>query len=120
MSQVKSNGNRSTELKILALFKGNRITGWRRKYTLFGKPDFVFPKQRVAMFVDGCFWHGHPTKCRMPATNTEYWERKISRNQARDREVNQTLKKKGWKIVRVWEDCINKPSTLFKIRKALQ
>ena len=120
MAQVKSNDNKSTEIKMLALLRENKITGWRRKYRIFGKPDFAFPKHHVAVFVDGCFWHGHPQKCRMPATNKEYWENKILRNKTRDRLVNQALRKKGWNVLRVWEDCIMKPSTIGKLRKALQ
>ena len=59
MWQVKSGGNKSTELKLINLFKGYRIKGWRRNYKIYGKPDFVSPKKKVAIFVDGCFWHGH-------------------------------------------------------------
>ena len=55
MRKVKSNGNKSTELKLITFFKANKIKGWRRNYKLFGKPDFTFPKNRVAIFVDECF-----------------------------------------------------------------
>lgn len=119
MAQVKSNGNKSTEIHLRAALRENGIIGWRRTYPLFGKPDFVFPKNRVALFVDGCFWHGHPTKCRIPKTNREYWKMKISRNKQRDRLVNDTLRKKGWKVVRIWEDSIKKPSTISRLRKVL-
>lgn len=74
MAQVKSSGNRSTEAGLAAVMRERRITGWRRKYPLYGKPDFVFPKNRVVVFVDGCFWHGHPQKCRMPKANRAYLE----------------------------------------------
>lgn len=119
MSQVKSGGNRSTEMCLLAVLREQGITGWRRKYPLYGKPDFVFPKARVAVFVDGCFWHGHPQKCRMPKTNRAYWMKKIARNIARDRQVTRLLKEKGWKVIRIWEDCIQKPATVRRLRKAL-
>lgn len=119
MAQVKSDGNRSTETRLIALLRGNAITGWRRRYPLHGKPDFVFPKSRVAVFVDGCFWHGHRTKCRMPKANRAYWERKISRNVARDRLITRALREKGWKVVRIWEDSVQKPSTLRRLRKVL-
>ena len=69
MAQVKSKGNRSTEFSLIAAFRRERMSGWRRSYPLFGKPDFVFPAAKVAVFVDGCFWHGHPNKCRMPKAN---------------------------------------------------
>jgi len=91
MARVKSDGNKSTEMSLMALLREARITGWRRRYPLFGKPDFVFPKRRVAVFVDGYFWHGHPRKCRMPHANREYWMNKIARNVARDKPVTCTL-----------------------------
>lgn len=69
MALVKSTGNRSTEASLIAVLRANRISGWRRNYPLYGKPDLVFPSQRIAIFVDGCFWHGHSTKCRMPEDN---------------------------------------------------
>ena len=119
MAQVKSSGNRSTEGELIAVLRENRVIGWRRKYPLYGKPDFVFPKARVAVFVDGCFWHGHPQKCRVPLANRSYWARKIARNVARDRHVTRTLREKGWKVVRIWEDTIREPLTLTRLRKAL-
>ena len=119
MAQVKSGGNRSTETCLIAVLREHAITGWRRRYPLDGKPDFVFPTAHVAVFVDGCFWHGHPRKCRMPQTHRAYWERKIARNVARDRHVTRVLQEKGWKVVRIWEDSVNKPSTVTRLRKAL-
>lgn len=111
MAQIKSSGNRSTEKILAAVFHTHGITGWRRSYPLFGKPDFVFPSQRVAVFVDGCFWHGHPRNCRIPMTNRAYWQKKIAHNITRDRIVNGTLKKKGWKVIRIWENSVEKPKT---------
>ena len=119
MAQVKSTGNKSTEMNLIAVLRENRIKGWRRTYPLFGKPDFVFREKKVVVFVDGCFWHGHPTKCRIPDTNRKYWEMKISRNTERDRLVTATLRKKGWNVIRIWEDSIKKPSTISRLRKAL-
>lgn len=119
MSRVKSSGNRSTELELITLLRKNGIKGWRRRYPLIGSPDFVFPKSKVAVFVDGYFWHGHPQKCRIPNTNKSYWEQKIARNVTRDRLVTRALREKGWAVIRIWEDAINKPATLTKLRKAL-
>ncbi len=118
MAQVKSTGNRSTEMLLVAALREQGITGWRRSYPLFGKPDLAFPRKRVAVFVDGCFWHGHPRKCRVPKANRSYWLRKISRNVARDRLVTRTLRGKGWKVIRIWEDSVQKPSTMTRLRKA--
>ena len=59
MRKVKSQKNKSTELRLIDILKQNGITGWKRKYPVTGHPDFVFLKEKVAVFVDGCFWHGH-------------------------------------------------------------
>jgi DNA mismatch endonuclease (patch repair protein) len=103
MRQVKSNCNKSTELKLIALFKTNKIKGWRRNYPLFGKPDFTFPSIRVVIFVDGCFWHGHNCRNTTPKDNADYWSQKIERNRNRDKEVTRILKEKGWDVIRLWE-----------------
>ena len=68
-----------------------------------GKPDFVFPKPRLAVFVDGCFWHGCPKHATWPKTNRAFWRKKIARNRARDREVGHALRRMGWRVIRVWE-----------------
>jgi DNA mismatch endonuclease (patch repair protein) len=103
MSKIRSQGNKSTELRLIKLMRLKRIKGWRRNYPLLGKPDFVFPNQRIAIFVDGCFWHGC-TRCYIqPKTNEEYWVTKRITNRKRDRLVNRTLKKQGWYVFRVWE-----------------
>jgi DNA mismatch endonuclease, patch repair protein len=67
------------------------------------RPDIVFSRRRVAVFVDGCFWHGCPEHCRMPGTNVEYWEAKIGRNRARDQRNDAALGAEGWRVVRLWE-----------------
>lgn len=103
MRKVKSTRNKSTELKLIQIFKVHKITGWRRTFRLFGKPDFVFPKQRVVVFVDGCFWHGHDCRNTKPKENQEYWQRKIERNNKRDSEVTKTLIDKNWCVIRLWE-----------------
>lgn len=120
MAQVKSKGNKSTEQLLVSVLRSSKITGWRRAYPLFGKPDFVFPKYRVAVFVDGLFWHGHPTKCRLPGTNKQYWIKKIQHNKVRDRYVSKMLREKGWSVIRIWEDAVRKTRTLHRIREALK
>jgi DNA mismatch endonuclease (patch repair protein) len=105
MSRIRASGNRDTELRLIKIFRAARIVGWRRNAKLFGKPDFVFPKQRVAVFVDGCFWHRHPG-CKFaytPKSRAEFWLRKFDNNIARDKLVTRTLRRAGWKIVRIWE-----------------
>lgn len=120
MSRVRGKGNRATEQKLIDLFRKNGFKGWRRNYPLFGKPDFVFPKERIAVFVDGEFWHGHPRRGQIPKTNTDFWVEKIRRNKRRDRLVNKTLKGKGWIVVRIWQCELNDSRWLGKIRKAFR
>src|ERR1700732_5106789 len=89
MSRIRASGNRDTERRMIALFRTARITGWRRNAKLFGKPDFVFPRQRVAIFVDGCFWHRH-SGCKFsytPKSRLEFWLSKFKKNIQRDRLV---------------------------------
>ena len=103
MARIRSRGNMATELRMIALFRAEGITGWRRGARLFGKPDFVFRRERVVVFVDGCFWHGCPKHATLPAGNRAFWKAKFARNAARDREVTRTLRKAGWRVLRVWE-----------------
>ena len=65
--------------------------------------DLIFPRERVAVFVDGCFWHGCPKHATWPQRNSEFWRAKIEGNQRRDRETDEMLKQEGWLSVRVWE-----------------
>lgn len=119
MKAVKSTGNKSTEEKILNIFKKHKIIGWRRKYKVVGNPDYVFPKKKVAVFVDGCFWHGHDCRNTRPDDNKDYWEKKRNRNIARDIEVNELLTKKGWTVIRIWECELKKDNILDKLSQLL-
>lgn len=120
MSRIRGKGNKSTELALASAFRRARISGWRRhvsirielgprvakrvgKTLLIVKPDFVFKRQRLAVFVDGCFWHQCPLHSKVPESNREFWERKLARNVERDRFHDRELKKAGWKVVRFWE-----------------
>ncbi|MCR4315541.1 MAG: very short patch repair endonuclease [Planctomycetes bacterium] len=111
MKAVKSRGNASTELKLIEYFQESNIKGWSRSFPLIGNPDFVFAKFKVAVFVDGCFWHGCKKHCRMPKSNTTYWEKKIERNAAHDSTINKNLDGKGWKVIRLWEHELSKRPT---------
>jgi DNA mismatch endonuclease (patch repair protein) len=95
---------------VIAIFRSRGIKGWRRHQALPGKPDFVFRRERLAVFVDGCFWHGCPSHLRMPASNVAYWNAKIARNMARDRRVNGELRRAGWTVVRIWEHALSEPN----------
>lgn len=82
-----------------------RINGFS---SLPGKPDIVFPKQKIAIFVDGCFWHGCPIHGHIPKSREEYWEPKIERNKKRDIESNAKLSEMDWHVMRVWEHSLRK------------
>jgi DNA mismatch endonuclease, patch repair protein len=109
MAAIRSRGNKATELKLVSILRAARITGWRRHQPLSGRPDFVFRRQRLAIFVDGCFWHGCPRHCRMPLGNRQYWQRKIARNIARDRAVKRLLQSRGWQVLRIWGHALASP-----------
>jgi len=104
MKANKPKGNKSTELKLIQLFKQLGLKGWRRNYKIAGcKPDFVFHNKRIAVFADGCFWHGHNCRNLTPKQNSEYWQKKIENNRIRDKQIDERLERKGWKVIRVWE-----------------
>jgi DNA mismatch endonuclease, patch repair protein len=122
MSHVRYRGNRSTEIALLSIFRTEHITGWRRHLRIFGNPDFVFRKERVTIFVDGCFWHGCPTHGACPASNREFWLRKLARNRQRDCLVDRMLQAKGWTVLRVWEhelESRNRARLLRRLENAL-
>src|SRR4030042_6350856 len=103
MASVKSRNSKSTEVRFISIIKDKGITGWRRNYMLTGKPDFVFPRLKIAVFLDGCFWHGCLSHCRMPSSNINYWNKKIEKNKIRDKKITKALKMKGWQVIRIWE-----------------
>ena len=103
MRKVKSSGNKSTEIKLIQYFKNHHITGWRRHYSVKGHPDFVFVDRRIAIFVDGCFWHGHDCRNTRPADNADYWKKKRQRNVEHDRVVTAMFEQRGWTVIRIWE-----------------
>ena len=122
MSHIRGAGNKDTELRLIRIFRAHGITGWRRRRTVFGKPDFVFLNERLALFVDGCFWHGCPRHGTKPKQNAKFWREKIARNQARDRLVTRTLHARGWRTLRVWEHELphkNEKRLLARLRRAL-
>jgi DNA mismatch endonuclease (patch repair protein) len=103
MSRIRSRGNKDTELALAKLLRRHGITGWRRHQPVFGKPDFIFRKARLAVFVDGCFWHGCPKHATKPANNRAFWQRKLMSNRRRDLLVSRTLRTRGWRVLRIWE-----------------
>lgn len=147
MSRIRSRGNEDTELALMRVFRAHGITGWRRQRSLALKvpssrfkvpsstarreprptgrvrPDFVFPKLRLAVFVDGCFWHGCPQHATKPRNNAAFWRKKFAANRARDGLVTRSLRKAGWRVLRIWEHELarkNEARLVARLRKALE
>lgn len=122
MKAVRSKGNKSTEQRLIQLLKENHITGWRRNYDVKGHPDFVFLKQKIAIFVDGCFWHGHDCRNTRPKDNGEYWVKKRERNMKHDNEITELFESRSWTVLRIWECELtkkNQHSALCRLQEAL-
>jgi DNA mismatch endonuclease Vsr len=104
MRAIKGQNNRTTELRLRLALARSRIKGWTlRPKTILGNPDFWFAEERVAVFVDGCFWHGCPACNHAPKVNSAYWRAKFERNAARDSSITQKLRSEGIEVVRFWE-----------------
>ena len=103
MSRIRGKGNRSTEIKFIEALRRGGLKGWRRNSSLPGRPDFVFSARRVAIFLDGCFWHACPKHYRPPTTNVAFWKEKIARNKWRDRKAGAEVRSAGWTVLRIWE-----------------
>jgi DNA mismatch endonuclease (patch repair protein) len=118
MASIHSSGNTTTELPLSRLLNAADLKGYRKHWHVAGKPDFAWPARKIALFVDGCFWHG--CRCKhLPRTNTKFWRNKIETNMRRDRRVAQSLRRAGWKVLRIKECAVGKPSTLTRIAKAV-
>ena len=117
MQAVKGKGTK-LERHLFSMLAGMGLSGWKKNVSdIVGKPDVAFVSERVAIFVDGCFWHGCPY-CRrvLPETNREYWEHKIKRNVALARSHNRRLRKEGWTVIRIWEHEVSQSANAGKIR----
>lgn len=104
MAAIRSKGNKSTEVALRFRMVRAGIRGWRtHARDLPGRPDFVFDALKLAVFVDGCYWHGCPKCGHIPSQNRPYWSRKIEGNQTRDKRVRARLRRQGWSVIRIWE-----------------
>jgi DNA mismatch endonuclease (patch repair protein) len=145
MSRIRGRGNKDTELALARLLRRHGIAGWRRQITLSVrssrreearsknqktngassrrllrvKVDFVFRQVRLALFVDGCFWHGCPQHATWPAHRAAWWRSKIEGNQARDALVTRTLRRAGWRVLRVWEHTLRRATKSRKHQEGL-
>lgn len=121
MRAVQGKGT-GLERRLWAMLAGMGLCGWRRNPEgILGNPDVVFETERVALFVDGCFWHGCPhCQRKLPQTNAEYWERKIRRNVERDKKNSQALLDEGWTLVRIWEHELESEQSRATLRVSLR
>ncbi|CCF86130.1 very short patch repair endonuclease [Nitrolancea hollandica] len=122
MARVRSTGNRSTEGRVEAALVSSGISGWEKHpRDIPGKPDFFFDRYRLALFIDGCFWHGCP-KCqrRMPKARAEFWQAKIEGNRQRDRRVRRKLWSRGYHVMRVWEHDLNRDTWLRRLQAMMR
>jgi DNA mismatch endonuclease (patch repair protein) len=128
MSRIRSRGNKDSEVALVKLFRLHKITGWRRHFQLRVtsksrtsprpspqrgeqvrvRPDFVFLKLKFALFVDGCFWHCCPQHGTQPKGNRAFWKNKFAVNIARDLLVTKTLRRSGWRLLRIWEHDLHR------------
>ncbi len=122
MSRIRSRDTKP-EIRLRKYLSGCGLRGYRLNSKLPGKPDIVFSRQRVAVFIDGCFWHGCPS-CgdgRAPLSNTDYWNAKRAANQARDQRRTRELEQTGWTVLRMWEHEVMKKTEecVLRIERAL-
>lgn len=121
MSKIRSKGNQSTEIRVESALRGLLITGWEKHPRgVIGTPDFFFPDAKLAVFVNGCFWHGC-RKCsrNLPQRRREFWLAKLEQNMRRDRRVLRQLRRLGFRTVTVWEHSLRTDHWLGRIRRAL-
>lgn len=113
MSRIRSN-NTKPELILKSILDG-RIFRYQPKY-ITGKPDFASKKRKIAIFVDGCFWHGCKKCKNIPKNNKIFWSNKIKRNKKRDKEINKKLKDEGYKVFRFWEHSVRKNPSKIAVK----
>ena len=106
MGRIRGRGNESTEKLLARLLRAANLAGWRRHAAVPGRPDFVFRREKVAIFVDGCFWHGCPKHFQAPKARAEFWRTKIDGNKLRDLRVSRLLRQRGWFVIRIWEHAL--------------
>lgn len=117
MSNIRSKDTK-IELMLARALRREKVYFARHCRSIHGKPDFVFRRKKIAVFVDSDFWHGHPSRYVMPKSNRKYWNGKIARNRQRDRSVNSHLRRNDWKVIRIWEHDFKKKPEL-SIRRIL-
>jgi DNA mismatch endonuclease (patch repair protein) len=112
----------SPEMTIRRMLYARGIRGYRIHYKITGKPDIVFTKQKIAIFIDGCYWHKCPQCFQEPKTNRDFWMEKINGNVERDKRVSAELTDNGWTVLRFWEHEVKKDpeSVVNRIAESIQ
>lgn len=118
MASVRSKGNTTTEMPLGRLLWANGLRGYRKHWPVTGRPDFAWPSLQVAVFVDGCFWHGCSCKY-LPRSNRAFWRAKMETNVRRDRAVSRRLRRQGWAVVRVKECRLYAKATISRISNVI-
>ncbi len=106
MRNIRSTGTKPEKI-IMNELKRERIFFKCYDKNIIGKPDIVFSKRKIAVFIDSDFWHGHPKRFIMPKTNVKYWSEKILKNKARDKKITNRLRKNDWSVLHIWEHDVN-------------
>ena len=127
MQGVRGRGNLTTEARLRGGLVNAGVNGWQIHNNLLkGTPDFYFPRENIAIFVDGCFWHGCPICGHVPKKNSSFWQMKIIRNKVRDEKTNKFLRSHGTSVIRFWEHeladslsrCVEKVIRIQKIKQS--
>lgn len=122
MSRVRSTGNRSTEAVVDLVLRREKIGGWKKHpLNLPGKPDFFFVRHKLAVFVNGCFWHSCG-RClrRVPSTRRSFWRAKLSENSRRDSRVSRNLRSAGYHVMTIWEHELRSEAWLRRLKRMLR
>src|SRR4029077_2154399 len=122
MAKVRAKANRSTDMRVAATLIRRGFRGWKRHcQDIPGCPDFYFVTARLAVFVDGCFWHGCPVCNRnLPHSRRRFWREKIKLNRRRDRKVKSILQSLGYRVIRIWEHALGNYRWLMRLESILQ
>jgi DNA mismatch endonuclease (patch repair protein) len=121
MSAIRGKNTRSTERALRSALMRAGIKGWQlHADEMVGKPDVYFPKQKLAIFVDGCFWHGCARCGHIPRTRSSFWAAKILRNKQRDRAAVRILKANGTHVIRVWEHSLRSAREIDSVIKLIR
>lgn len=121
MSAVRGRGNKTTEAALRMALVRAGLRGWKlHTKGLPGNPDFYFPEAKLALLVDGCFWHGCPRHSHIPATNRNYWRAKVRINKQRDRANAIRLTERGITTLRLWEhDLVSPHNAVLRVTRAV-